>query len=68
VQCSFDGATFRIGGQRDPFPGSSELLDLTMQSIEGWLLVDLLDLQRMPSRAGIADDNRILWALEDLNL
>ncbi len=49
VQRPLDAATFGIGGQREPRPGGSELLDLAAQPIEGWLLVGLLGLQRMLS-------------------
>jgi hypothetical protein len=49
VQRPLDAATFGIGGQGESFPGSSELLDLAAQPFEGWLLVGLLGLQRMPS-------------------
>jgi hypothetical protein len=51
VQGLLDVATFGIGGQRESFPRSAELLDLSAQPIEGWLLVGLLDLQRMPPGA-----------------
>jgi len=53
VQCTLDAATFDIGGQRESFPRGSELLDLTTEPIERWLLVGLLGVQRMPSCAWI---------------
>jgi hypothetical protein len=53
VQGPLDVATFGIGDQRESFPRGSELFDLAAQPIEGWLLVGLLDLQRMPSCAWI---------------
>jgi hypothetical protein len=49
VQGPLDVATFGIGCQRESLPRSAELLDLSTQPIEGWLLVALLDLQRMTS-------------------
>ena len=53
VQGPLDAATFGIGGQREAFPRGSELLDLAAQPIEGWLLVGLLGLQRMPPAPGL---------------
>ena len=52
VQRSLDAASFGIGGQRESFPRGSELLDLAAQPIEGWLLVGLLDLHRIPPAPG----------------
>jgi hypothetical protein len=51
VQGPLDAATFGIGDQRESFPRSSEFPDLAAQPIEGWLLIGLLGLQRMPSCA-----------------
>ena len=53
VQGLLDVATFGIGDSRESFPRGSEFLDLATQPIEGWLLVGLLSLQRMPSCAWI---------------
>ena len=52
VQCPLDVATFGIADKRESSPRGSELLDLAAQPIEGWLLVGLIDLQRMPPAPG----------------